>query len=148
MSNDWPNNSSEQAKADTAASDACTRSGAFILLLSVVLFLLIPTWKHRQKEIAFAHYASYRLSLELSLGALNDDPTWKTFRDSNRDPVSYSPWHSARLGTGAGRSRSANASLSNDHRSQPGRGATGLGGLILPQGYRRDGQLGLDPKYA
>ncbi|MGO9615201.1 MAG: hypothetical protein ACLP6W_02235, partial [Bryobacteraceae bacterium] len=41
-----------------------------------------------QKEIAFAHYLSYRLSLELSLGALNDDPTWKTFRDSNRDAES------------------------------------------------------------
>src|SRR5208282_4256486 len=47
-----------------------------------------------------------------------------------RRPVSYSSWHAARLGTGAGHSRPANASLPNGHRSQPGRGTTGLGASV------------------
>lgn len=83
MSNELPNSSSEPTKADTAASDACTRSGTFALGLSVVLFLLIPFWEHREKEIAFAHYLSYRENLTLGIDALDENPAWQKLKDSN-----------------------------------------------------------------
>jgi hypothetical protein len=42
-----------------AAPEACTRSGAFALALSVVLILLMPSWINRPAEIALAHYIGY-----------------------------------------------------------------------------------------
>jgi hypothetical protein len=83
VSNELQNSASEPTKADTAASDACTRSGAFALGLSVVLFLLIPFWEHRQKEIAFARYLTYRVNLTLEVDALDENPAWRKLKDSN-----------------------------------------------------------------
>jgi len=88
VSNALPNNSSEQTKADATVSDACTRSGALALLLSVALCLLIPAWAQRKKEVAFGRYLAYRFNLQLSVDTLNEDPVWRTLRDSNRDAES------------------------------------------------------------
>lgn len=82
MVNELPSSSSEPTKVDTAVSDACTRSGAFALVLSVVLFLLIPSWPQRKKEIALGRYLTHRVNLSLSLGALDDDPYWQKLEDS------------------------------------------------------------------
>jgi hypothetical protein len=88
MSSDLPNNPIDRTKADTAASDACTRSGAFVLLLTAVLFLLTHAWEHRPKEIAFAHYLDYRLSLELFVDTLKEDTAWEKFKESVGDAES------------------------------------------------------------
>jgi hypothetical protein len=52
-------------RIDEAASNACTRSGAFVLLLSVVLWLLIPFWLDKPNEIALGRYLTYRFNLAL-----------------------------------------------------------------------------------
>lgn len=76
------NAADEPTKVDTAVSDACTRSGAFALLLSVVLFLLIPSWAQRKDEIALGRYLTHRVNLSLSLGALDDNPYWQKLVES------------------------------------------------------------------
>jgi hypothetical protein len=73
----------EATKADTAASDACTRSGTFALALSAVLFMLVASWAHRRSEVALAQYLSYRYDLALSIGSLDENPVWQKFKDSN-----------------------------------------------------------------
>jgi hypothetical protein len=74
---------SEPTAADRASSDACTRSGAFALLLSVVLLSLIPYWLERPKRIALGDYLIDRLNLAISLEKLDDDPVWRRYEDSH-----------------------------------------------------------------
>ena len=84
MSDELLGSSSEPTKMDATASDACTRSGAFALLLSVGLFLLIPYWAHRQEEIALSRYLGHRLNLALRVDALDNDPYWQDFTASHK----------------------------------------------------------------
>jgi hypothetical protein len=53
----WNQAAAEPTKVDMAASEACVRSGAFALLLSVALFLLVPSWREQP------NYAALRLCL-------------------------------------------------------------------------------------
>jgi hypothetical protein len=73
----------EPTAADRASSDACTRSGAFALLLSVVLLLLIPYWLDRPKRKALGEYLTNRLNLIIYLEKLDDDPVWQMYKDSH-----------------------------------------------------------------
>ena len=77
-------------KIDTAASDACSRSGAFALLLSLALLSVIPYWSERQKDIALGRYVSLRLSLETAVELLNDNFYWQKYKSSNEAAESAS----------------------------------------------------------
>jgi hypothetical protein len=79
---DVPATNIEPTKVDTAASEACIRSGTFALLLSVVLFLLIPYWRHQEKAIALRQYRALRNNLVLYLEMLDDDPYWQKYSAS------------------------------------------------------------------
>ena len=73
----------EPNKVDSAASDACTRSGLFALVLTLVLVLLVPYWAHRPKYSFFRSYLTYRLNLRLAVDLLDSDPAWQHFKESN-----------------------------------------------------------------
>jgi hypothetical protein len=84
------NSSSEPTSVDTAASAACTRSGAFGLLLTVALSLLIPYWMQRRNEVALGNYIAYRANLANQIETLDDNPPWKEYKDSNKTAESLS----------------------------------------------------------
>ena len=76
--------SNEPTVADIANSKACTQSGAFALLLSVVILLLIPHWWQRPREIALAAYISDRANLANELITLDDNPIWQKYQNANK----------------------------------------------------------------
>ena len=90
MANEIPNSSEEPKKVDTVASDACTRSGAFALLLSVVLFALIPYWMQRATDIALGNYLGNRVTLSMYVDALDDNPFWRKYKASQSAAESMS----------------------------------------------------------
>jgi hypothetical protein len=69
---------------ETTASEACTRGGAFALLLSLALASLIPMWSDRKDEIILGHYMALRLSLVAALDALDENPLWKEYKLTNQ----------------------------------------------------------------
>lgn len=75
--------SSEPNKVDTAASAACVRSGAFALLLSLALLLLIPYWKDQPRYAALRAYVAYRFNLTSAIEGLDDDVNWQIYKTSN-----------------------------------------------------------------
>lgn len=90
MVNDSPNGSTAKSEVDMAASDACTRSGAFALLLSVALILLIPYLVERREEVALSQYISFRLNLLLRFEALDRNPVWQKYKTLNEAAESTS----------------------------------------------------------
>jgi len=68
---------------ETAASQACTRSGTFALLLAVVLFLLSAYWLQEKKSLAAGQYSAYRYNLVIHLDALDADPFWQGYAQVN-----------------------------------------------------------------
>jgi hypothetical protein len=83
VSDELGNESNDATKADTTASEACTRSGAFALALTVVLLVLVRSWANRPNETALAQYLAYRYDLALYVDRLDVNPVWKTYKDSN-----------------------------------------------------------------
>jgi hypothetical protein len=94
--------SREPTKAEAAASVACTRSGAFALLLSMALFLLVPYWEQVPAAKALGDYLDYRYELTADLERLDHDPFWQQYKTNNPnvessaissipDRVPYSP---------------------------------------------------------
>jgi len=72
--------STEPTKVDTAASESCTRSGVFALLLTVSLSLLIPYWTERRNEEALGSYISSRQDLANRVETLDANPIWKDYK--------------------------------------------------------------------
>lgn len=97
--NSLPKN--DPTKADTAASDSCARSGAFALLLTVTLSLLIPYWMERRSEEALGNYIAYRLNLANQIETLDENPVWKEYKVSNKtaESMSIAELMKASLGT-------------------------------------------------
>jgi hypothetical protein len=85
MTSDSSKAKSADNELDKAASEACTRSGTFALLLSIVLFLLCSYWLGRKSDIALAKYISYRLNLAFSLAELQKDVVWNKYLESHPD---------------------------------------------------------------
>jgi hypothetical protein len=79
---------SREPKADSPASAACTRSGAFSLGLSLALLCLIPYWQHRPAELALADYLDSRTVLTMNLDQLEQDPAWNYYKDTNQEAES------------------------------------------------------------
>src|SRR5208337_463431 len=71
---------SEISSLEAIASDACTRSGAFALLLSLALASLIPTWSQRKKGKILGRYLAARLSLATIVDAFDENPIWKDYK--------------------------------------------------------------------
>jgi hypothetical protein len=67
----------EPSKVDSAASDACTKAGAFALALAIVVALLAALWTHAHSEDALDHYITNRYLLQINLDRLKADPTWQ-----------------------------------------------------------------------
>jgi len=70
---------------DKASSEACTRAGAFALLISVLLFLLGVYWYNRRAEEALAEYTTRRSNLAMFLEELQNDPIWQRYLESHPD---------------------------------------------------------------
>jgi hypothetical protein len=70
----------EASKTDTAASDACTKSGAFALALTVVLAILAASWANKPVEDALAKYILYRDELSSGVQRLLSDPLWARYQ--------------------------------------------------------------------
>jgi hypothetical protein len=49
--------SSESDKSSSSTSDACTRSGTFALILSLVLLLLVQDWRERPSVVGLGEYS-------------------------------------------------------------------------------------------
>jgi len=75
----------EPSTADTAASNACTRSGAFALLLSTALVLLIPYWIQRPNEIELGRYIMARSNLSFQIDALDTNQIWQIYKNSHEN---------------------------------------------------------------
>ena len=83
MPNDRSANTVEPSKVDTAASDACTRSGVFALLLSTALLLLIPPWLNRPNQVALSRYIALKNMLAMRVDSLDLDPIWQQYKASH-----------------------------------------------------------------
>jgi hypothetical protein len=85
-------NSSESERIDSATSQACTKSGAFALLVSVFLLLLTTNWQERKTDEALAQYVARRANLGLYIDTLDHDKVWKKYKEvhSDADRVSIS----------------------------------------------------------
>lgn len=78
------NDGSQMAKSqEEIASEACTRAGAFALLLSLALATLIPLWLNRKNEVSLGRYLGLRLNLIAAIDALDDDPLWNEYKRSH-----------------------------------------------------------------
>ena len=77
------NDAQGSVSVEMAASRACTQSGAFALLLSLALLLLIPNWLQRPRETALARYVTYRQMLSVKMDDLDADPRWQSYRDTD-----------------------------------------------------------------
>jgi hypothetical protein len=73
---------------DIASSSACTRSGAFALLLSLALASLIPYWLELKEDAVLGKYLSLRLELATQIELLDDSGTWQEYRASHGDAES------------------------------------------------------------
>jgi hypothetical protein len=80
----------EPTKIDTAASDSCTRSGTFALLLSLALISLLPYWLQEREEIALGRYLALRLNLASAIETLDDDSQWQQYKTSQEQAESIS----------------------------------------------------------
>ncbi|MGP0021299.1 MAG: hypothetical protein ACLPHP_22205 [Candidatus Sulfotelmatobacter sp.] len=80
----------EPTKVDEAASAACIRSGAFALLLSLALVLLIPIWREEPRYAALRVYVAGRFNLALAVDSLDDSESWKKYKSSDEGAESLS----------------------------------------------------------
>lgn len=90
MSDDLKGKFDEAKPIDIAASKACTQSGAFALLLSLALCVLIANWMAYPREVAAARYITYRINLANQVRQLESDPVFQGYLDSNTSAASMS----------------------------------------------------------
>ncbi len=62
---------------DAVTSQACTRAGAFALLISLALVSLSPNWIRQQNLIALGNYVTLRAELNITVEHLGQNPYWK-----------------------------------------------------------------------
>jgi hypothetical protein len=65
--------------ANAIAYDACTKSGAWIMLLTAGLGLLIPYWRNRPAELAAGRYTALRENLTILSNTVQADPLWQKY---------------------------------------------------------------------
>lgn len=75
----------EPTKTDIIASDACARSGAFALLLSLALVSMIPYWLQSQEDIALSRYLILRLNFATAIDMLGDSVRWQKYKALHLD---------------------------------------------------------------
>ncbi len=85
MAADPPNDSIKCDEISKIASEACTRSGAFALLVSVLLFVLCAYWQGKKADEALNGYISHRLNLAMFFEELQNDEIWKKYLESDPD---------------------------------------------------------------
>jgi hypothetical protein len=77
------NGLSDPTKVDIAASESCSRSGTFALLLSLALFAVTPYWLDKPRDIALGSYVALRLNLAAAVQQLDDSVNLRLYRTSN-----------------------------------------------------------------
>jgi hypothetical protein len=85
-----PDNEAASSKVDISASEACTRSGVFALLMSVLCFLLTPYWQSRENEVSLKKYVAYRWDLVTTAETIAETPTWRIYKASHPSAESIS----------------------------------------------------------
>jgi hypothetical protein len=70
---------------DKIASEACTRSGAFALLVSVLLLVLCVSLQGRKADRALADYVAARQNLAMFAEELQKDQIWQQYAESHTD---------------------------------------------------------------
>lgn len=73
----------DAGRIETAASEACTRSGTLGLLLASSLFLLSAYWLQEKKDEAAAEYVGDRTSLAMYVDILTEDNVWQEYKRSH-----------------------------------------------------------------
>jgi len=69
-------------EVNKVASEACTRAGAFALLVSVLLFVLCASLQDRKADEALAGYVSARLNLAMFIEELQKNEIWQNYSAS------------------------------------------------------------------
>jgi hypothetical protein len=85
MAVDPPDGSTKLDEVNKVASEACTRAGAFALLVSVLLFVLCVTLQERKADEALAGYIAARLNLAMFLEEFQKNQTWQNYAASHPD---------------------------------------------------------------
>jgi hypothetical protein len=81
-----PSSSSQKVDdIDKVASEACTRSGAFALLVSVLLLVLCISLQGRKADRALADYIAARENLVMFIDELQKDQMWQKYTESHSD---------------------------------------------------------------
>jgi len=76
----------EPSPVDIRCSEACTRTGLTILLLTAFVFSLIPLWREEIVGKELGHYIQLRNNLTYKLDELDADKDWKEFpKEQNPD---------------------------------------------------------------
>jgi len=96
------------------------RSGAFALVLALVLVSLIPYWLRAKADTAADRYLSLRLNLAIAADALDDDFTWQQYKTSHEKAESMPL---SQLVEASVESPTSTESRSNTVRSKPKPGA-------------------------
>jgi hypothetical protein len=80
-----PSGSLKVDEIDKIASEACTRSGAFALLVSVLLLVLCISLQGRKADRALADYIAARENLVMFIDELPKDQMWQKYAESHSD---------------------------------------------------------------
>jgi hypothetical protein len=85
MAVDPPDGSLKLDEVNKVASEACTRAGAFALLVSVLLFVLCVSLQERKADEALAGYVGRRLNLAMFVEELQKNQIWQNYAASHHD---------------------------------------------------------------
>jgi hypothetical protein len=85
MAVDPPDGSLKFDEVNKIASEACTRAGAFALLVSVLLFVLCASLQDRKADEALAGYVASRLNLAMFVEELQKNQIWQNYAASHPD---------------------------------------------------------------
>src|SRR6266853_121310 len=80
----------EPTQIDTVASNSCTRSGAFALLVSLALTSSIPYWLQARKDAVLGRYLALRLNLSVEVDALSESVNWQIYKKAHNEAESMS----------------------------------------------------------
>ncbi len=80
-----PDGSLKLDEVNKVASEACTRAGAFALLVSVLLFVLCVSLQDRKADEALAGYVAGRLNLAMFIEELQKNQIWQNYAASHPD---------------------------------------------------------------
>lgn len=79
----------QSPRPDGRADASSIRSGIFALILSGVIFSLVPLWTQEFRLAGLGTYVALRMNLNMWLELLELDPCWKSYKSGNPDAETY-----------------------------------------------------------